>query len=177
MYSQSFCLTPIGQIRIFGEVKFLSIFRPGDTCEIDTTDECEGVRCERGGVCRDRPGNYVCDCPAQWNGRRCTEHDPSFAGGEGVDVPADPGTQGGSPFWRQCKMKTKTGHACVDVFRDKICNPECNVEAVRRTSYKVFDFLIISLFFCFCNLRYNFLMHKNKTIDILKQSAKASAYS
>ena len=87
-------------------------------------------------MCRDRPGNYVCDCPAQWNGRRCTEHDPSFAGGEGVDVPADPGTQGGSPFWRQCKMKTKTGHACVDVFRDKICNPECNVEAVRRMSLR-----------------------------------------
>ena len=103
----------------------------GDTCEIDEKDECEGIRCENGGNCLDRPGNYVCMCPAKWNGRRCTEYDDSFQGGPGKDVPEQ--KPGESEFWSKCNMRTKSGHACVDVFRDKICNPECNVEEVILT--------------------------------------------
>ena len=112
----------------------------GDTCEIDFKDDCEGIRCENGGRCRDRPGNYVCECPAKWNGRRCTELDPTFPGGEGKDVPQTPKV--GTDFWSKCSMKTKDGHACIDVFRDKICNPECNVEEVRvmRFFFVLFSF-------------------------------------
>ena len=106
-----------------------SPFVLGETCEIDAKNECEGVRCENGGRCKDHPGNYVCECPSKWNGRRCTEWDPSFKGGPGREM--EPQQPGGSEFWTKCTMKTKAGKNCVDVFRNKICDPECNVDEVR----------------------------------------------
>lgn len=41
----------------------------GERCLTDI-DDCSGVICERGGVCRDELNDYHCECPTGYTGKR-----------------------------------------------------------------------------------------------------------